>query len=474
MNVKIRQAVCLPVLLFLIFLQGHAAARAFEASGLKTITSAKEADAFIAAFLGEEPESLDEAYLMTGQMKAAVDAAGGFKGLAASLILLGKAKEIFPAYPTVIQGLDAFRVPCRFSVMPADLVLVLDHGAIAGLVTDHFSGDEQKPAAKADAESMTESDTETGPETEPSAFTSTDLALPVPSFNGELPGTLTLPQGEGPFPALILVHGSGPNDRDETVMNIRPFRDLAEGLAKKGIAVYRYDKRTFVYGSEMESDHQITLEDETIADASAAVLLLAGQEKIDPGKIFVLGHSLGGSAIPAIDRELKTSPVKACGYILMAPAARGMDELMREQYDFLYSLKEQISDAEQAEKDRLFKELDQLEDPDSLPDDALIAGAYAPYWRWLAHYNILEAAQEITVPCLLLQGEEDYQVTMKDFEMFRQAIGGKENWTLISYPGLVHLFVSGQKTEGTDVYMREGHVDPQVINDIAEFIQSLS
>ena len=306
-------------------------------------------------------------------------------------------------------------------------------------------------------------------------FDSIELSLPVPSLDGGLPGTLTLPKGEGPFPAVILVHGSGPNDRDETVGSVKPFRDLAEGLAEKGIAVYRYDKRTYVFGEQMKADREITLEEETIEDAVNAAALLCAQEKIDPERIFILGHSLGGNAIPAVAEQLeqeKAGPVRACGFILMAASPRPLDVLMREQYDFLYSLQPEVTKEQQAEKDSIFRELDKLKDLDALAEDETILGICPPYWKWLEQYDILSAAEKITRPCLLLQGEEDYQVTMEDFSLWKEALGEKDNWKMISYPGLTHCFTAGQKTEGSAVYARPEKMNGQVIEDIAAFVNS--
>src|SRR5690606_33004513 len=124
----------------------------------------------------------------------------------------------------------------------------------------------------------------------------------VGSGTWALPGTLTLPKKEGKFPAVILVHGSGPNDRDETLGPNKPFRDLAHGLATRGIAVLRYDKRTLVHPKALASEvgAALTLREETIDDALAAAALLRTIPEVDASKIFVVGHSLGGTAIPRI------------------------------------------------------------------------------------------------------------------------------------------------------------------------------
>ena len=378
----------------------------------RKMETAADADSWIRVFLGDDPASLDGAWEMTAQMETATAMLGGTGGMASSLAKLGEVVEIGSAYEGELMGYKTFFVPCVFSAMSVDLVLTTEDGAIAGLTTGPYSGGKDEDTVSED-------------------FDSIDLALPVPSLEGELPGTLTIPKGDGPFPVVVLIQGSGSSDRDESVASLKPFRNLAEGLAKKGIAVYRFDKRSYVYGTQMMTDKEITLEDESIEDAVNAVQLLAEQEKIDPDRIFVLGHSLGGNAIPAIAQELEKEAVKADGFIMMAASPRPLDELMREQYDFLYSLMPEVTKEQQEEKDTVFAELDKLKDLDSLSDEDIVLGIYSSYWKWLAQYDILNAAQKITVPVLLLQGEEDYQVTMEDYEIWKEALGEKENWKMI-------------------------------------------
>ena len=421
----------------------------------RKMETAADADEFIAAFLGEHPEDLEGGWALSAQMEAAIAQLGGFGGLAKQLAALGTPEKLEPAYEGKVQGMKAFFIPCQFTAMAVDIVLPVQDGAIAGLSTAAYSGGKEETA-----------------EPEESAdFDSVELALPVEGL-GELPGILTVPKGEGPFPAVVLIHGSGASDKDETVGQLKPFRDLAEGLAAQGIAVYRFDKRSYVYGAQMAGNKQITLVDESIEDAVNAVQLLAAQEKIDPDRILVLGHSLGGNAIPAIARALEGTPVKACGFIMMAASPRPLDVLTREQIEYLDSLGQIPEDQRQTYGDML-KDLDKLQDIDSLPEDEPVAGAYPAYWKWLAHYDILQAADEITQPVLLLQGEEDYQVTMEDFGIWQEHFGKKENWMLKSCPGLTHCFTPGVRTEGVNAYIGDKKIDARVISDIEEFVNGI-
>ena len=427
----------------------------------KKMETAEDADEFIAAFLGEHPEELDGGWALSAQMETALAGLGGFGGLAKQFAALGTPQKIESAYEGEIQGYKAFYVPAVFSAMSMDLILVIQDGAIAGVSTGAYSGGKEM-----------ESEPETTPEAGKSAaFDSVELALPVDGL-GELPGILTVPKGEGPFPAVVLIHGSGANDMDETAGSIKPFRDIAEGLAAQGIAVYRFDKRTKTFGEELMANTQFTLEDESVEDAVNAVQMLATRKEIDPDRILVLGHSLGGNAIPAIARALESAPVKACGFIMMAASPRPLDVLTREQIAYLDSLG-QIPEDQRQIYDDMLGDLDKLQDIDSLAENEPVAGAYPAYWKWLENYDILQTAGEITRPVLLMQGEEDYQVTMEDFGIWQKNLGEKANWTLKSYPGLTHCFTPGEKAEGINAYLGEKKMDAQVILDIAEFVNGI-
>ncbi|WP_448910907.1 alpha/beta fold hydrolase [Holdemania massiliensis] len=281
----------------------------------------------------------------------------------------------------------------------------------------------------------------------------------------DLPATLTLPNKEQPVPVIILVHGSGPNDRNETIYGNTVFKDIAYRLAEQGIATLRYDKRTYVYGADCAADIQLTVDQETVHDAVDIVEFMAGQPEVDSAAIYVLGHSLGGLCIPRIAAETP----QAAGYIMMAAPVTDLASLMRFQYAHLAQFMN--TDQEKAAVDAALAELDKLNQLDQLADDELVAGAYPAYWKDLLAYDPVKTAEAITKPVLVLQGEEDYQVPLQEYETWKAAYGERSNWTFHSYPGLSHLMMPGDfDVNPNTYYMQKAIVDEQVTKDIAAFI----
>lgn len=287
-----------------------------------------------------------------------------------------------------------------------------------------------------------------------------------------LPGTLSLPKGNGPFPAVILVHGSGPHDRDETIGPNKPFRDLAHGLASRGIAVLRYEKRTKEHPILMSlSASTITVKEETVDDAVAAVEALSGQEKIDSKRIFVLGHSLGGMLIPRIGRAAP----KIAGFISLAGSTRPLEDLVLEQTRKLLSLDGKPTEEAQKKVREIEQQVARIKSPklsEDTPKSELPLGVPAKYWLDLRGYEPARAAKELPKPMLILQGERDYQVTMEDFANWRKALGSRKDVKFISYPKLNHLFVEGEgKGRSTPAeYSVPGNVAKAVVEDIVKWI----
>lgn len=303
----------------------------------------------------------------------------------------------------------------------------------------------------------------------PDSFTECEVTVGTGEW--QLPGTLTVPKGDGPFPAVVLVHGSGPQDRDETILVNKPFRDLAWGLASNGVAVLRYDKRTKVYPQKMAVMQGMTVKEEVIDDAVTAVELIRKQDRIDFQRVFVLGHSLGGTLA---SRIAKADP-GISGVIVMAGSTRPMEDVILEQVTYIASLGGELSADEKAKLEELKKQIAMLKSPEfnkDTPASQLPLGVPASYWLDLRGYNPAQAAQGISKSILVLQGGRDYQVTEKDFDIWKQHLSGHENATLKLYPNLNHLFMAGEGKATPAEYEKPGHVAGDVVNDIAGWVKS--
>ncbi|MFH1755058.1 MAG: alpha/beta fold hydrolase [Candidatus Latescibacterota bacterium] len=285
-----------------------------------------------------------------------------------------------------------------------------------------------------------------------------------------LPATLSIPARSGKVPAVVLVHGSGPQDRDESIGPNKPFCDLASGLASLGIAVLRYDKRTMVHALTLAAVRDsITVNEETIEDVLAAVEFLRGREMVDSNRMYVLGPSLGGMLIPRIgslDRSI-------AGFILLAAPSRPLEDEILEQVSYLSQLDGQVTESEQADLDRITDQVARVKEPGlsvDTPSSDLPLGVPAKYWLDLRGYSPAGAAPDIPQPMLILQGERDYQVTMEDFRGWQAALSARNNIKFKSYPLLNHLFMEGQDKSAPDEYEKPGHVAAVVIRDIADWI----
>lgn len=297
-----------------------------------------------------------------------------------------------------------------------------------------------------------------------------ERSVTVGAAGFKLPGTLTLPVGEGKHPLVILVHGSGPQDRDETLGPNKPFRDLAWGLAGCGIATLRYEKRTKVYGAAcVPQGRQMDYDTESVDDAVAIVRWAKTQPEIAADSIYVLGHSLGATLAPRIAERADG----VAGIVLVAALARPFEDAVVEQMVYISSLQGASGDAEKQIADIKrqadnIKKLGTLEFDDKVP---LLLGIPRSYWAFANAYKPVEVAAGLTLPMLILQGERDYQVTMEDFGLWRFGLLRNKNAFFKSYPKLNHLLQEGSGKATPFEYNRESPVAGYVIEDIASFIR---
>ncbi|MGL5677164.1 MAG: stalk domain-containing protein [Cellulosilyticaceae bacterium] len=285
----------------------------------------------------------------------------------------------------------------------------------------------------------------------------------------KLPATLTLPKGEGDFPVVVLVHGSGPNDRDETVGGVKPFRDIAYGLAEQGIATLRYDKRTYVHMQEMMMNPSLfDYEEEVIEDALSAVELMKNTPQINKDQIFVLGHSLGAMSIPMISSK----DTGVAGYVMVAGPARNLVDVVLEQVDYLAT----VQGMPQAQKEMYVQMVTQQAEavraltPTSTVAEMNFMGINNKVWGDLNVYDQVAVAKTMTEPLLVIQGGRDYQVTMEDFKLWEQNLSGMANVTLKDYADLNHILITGEGKSVPDEYYMPAEVSGEVIKDLASFI----
>jgi uncharacterized protein len=367
----------------------------------------------------------------------------------------GAFQAITSADTSQVQGLQVVRMQCKFENSLLDATVVFNPDGKLGALS--FQPHQVPPA----------------PWTPP-AYAKQDSfsEQPLTLVNGkfELPGTLTVPAGNGPFPAVVLVQGSGPEDQDETLGPNKPFKDLAWGLASRGIVVFRYTKRTQKYGAQSSDDPvRLTVEDETISDARAAVALVVKQPKVDPKQVFLLGHSLGAYLAPRI----ATGDTEIAGIVMLAANARPLEKVVLEQIHYLVATSGAPTEAEQKRIQAAEEGAKQIENPDLKPDDKIAflgATMYGAYWLDLRGYDPLKTAAKLKIPIFIVQGGRDYQVTPSNFQAWSDALSNHKNVTLRTYPDLDHLFMHGTGASKPSDYARPDHVSAGVVESIATFI----
>jgi dienelactone hydrolase len=291
----------------------------------------------------------------------------------------------------------------------------------------------------------------------------------------EIGGTLSFPDDHEKHPLVIIVHGSGPLDRNGSTGNLQAYKDLAWGLSTNGICVFRYDKRSFVHGGKlfMESykGNDYTPYDEIVEDVFLAIDLMKKDPHVDTNRIFLVGHSQGGMMLPLIAKQANVR-----GIMLLAANARPIQDLLIEQMNYLYpdsaltinNYNEKvriIGQAKFAKKKKL---------PKDTPMDSLPFGVRASYWNYLNAYDPVKTFKKVTLPVLVLQGERDYQATMADFEIWQKAAKKRKGiTTFIAYPKLNHFFVRGEGFSKPAEYQVSGSVDEKVLQDITGWINGV-
>jgi dienelactone hydrolase len=285
----------------------------------------------------------------------------------------------------------------------------------------------------------------------------------------QLAAVITTPKDGNSFPIVVLVHGSGPNDMDETIGPNKPFKDIAAGLAVNGIASIRYVKRTVIYPQEFGKAY--TVKEEVLDDALQAIALAKKVEGVDTKQIYVLGHSLGGMLAPRI----ATLAPDLKGIILAAAPARSLPDIIIEQNKYMVS---QIKDTSAVMQKNLADAITEIEKAKitklgKMKPDSIILGLPASYWADLNSYNQVETAKKLKQRIFILQGGYDFQVTETDFNLWKEALSANSNVSFKLYPDFNHLFSQQEAKGNATQYQKPSNVEQRTIEDLANWIKEL-
>jgi len=307
----------------------------------------------------------------------------------------------------------------------------------------------------------------------PFPYRSEEVSIPNPAAPGvTLAGTLTLPEGKGPFPAAILISGSGAQDRDETLAGHKPFAVIADHLTRNGFAVLRHDDRGT---AKSTGDHSKGTSADFATDANAAFALLASRPDIRADAIGFIGHSEGGMIAPI---AMAGNPKVAYAVLLAGPGTK-LDQLMLSQQRLIGSqMGRSEADLDKAEPvfARIFAAVAKAKDnaeteaaiaailtpqaradfglPADAPASLLTARLGGPWFRYFLNYDPVPNLSRITVPVLAINGALDRQVpAAENLAAIRKATATNKDVTIAELPGLNHLFQTA-KTGGLGEYQQ--------------------
>jgi dienelactone hydrolase len=271
-------------------------------------------------------------------------------------------------------------------------------------------------------------------------------------------------------PAAVLLAGSGPEDRDETIGRNKPLKDLAWGLASRGVAVLRFDKVTYARAKELGRARDFTVSDEYLPQALAAIGLLRQHPAVDAGRVFVAGHSLGGTVAPRV----AAAEPSVAGLVILAGGTQPLHWAAVRQFRYLASLDPAAAAAAQPTIDAIIRQANVVDSPGlspATPDSELPFGTPAAYWLDLRGYDPAAAAAALGKPMLIVQGGRDYQATVaEDLAGWRAALDGHADVTIRVYEPDNHLFFPGTGPSQPAEYEPAQHMDPAVVANIASWL----
>jgi pimeloyl-ACP methyl ester carboxylesterase len=318
----------------------------------------------------------------------------------------------------------------------------------------------------------------------PYPYREEDVTYANKAAGNTLAGTLTIPPGKGPFPAVLLISGSGPNDRDESAFGHKPFLILADYLTRKGVAVLRADKRGI---GKSTGDLANATTADFASDAEAGVQYLKTRAEVDPHRIGLIGHSEGGTIAPMV----AASDPGVRFIVLMAgpgvPGDQSIVEQVRLIEEAAGATKEKA--AQDADKQREIFALVEKEKDDTVLDkelratlsgqmpeaqmDVAIQQLTSPWMRYTLTYDPAIALRKVACPVLALNGEKDVQVSSaQNLPAIKKALeeGGNKHAEIDELPGLNHLFQTAKTGSPTEYAQSEETIAPVALDKIAGWI----
>lgn len=419
------------------------------------------ATGFVADILNKEFKKAYEDYTFTKEMKAAIDEAALGQILIATKMQYGEFIGQLTNYIVEADDYNAVFVQLEFEKDKMAFQVSFDmENKIAGFFFKEYKEMDDTTSVTnsdelaADDISMVDGDYE-------------ELEFGLAEYL--LPATLSTTKETNLI--VVMVHGSGPNDRDVTIGPNKVFKDIEQGLLAENVGSFRYDKRTLVYGSKIAADNTFGLYEETVEDCVLAVKKIReiyGKAM----KVVVLGHSQGGYSIPFIAKELDKEGLEVNGYIIMAGNYSPIYKLIERQIEYLGKLDGDFSDEEKKQLKDIVDGFEPLINGEEVDADTSFFYATAGYWKTFIDYKIDEDIKYMTQPTLVLNGDRDYQVPFEEVELWRQVLN-KDKSEFQIFKGLNHLMIKGEGEPNPQEYYKQGHVDDEVIKRILDFLSGL-
>ncbi|WP_063015483.1 alpha/beta hydrolase family protein [Nocardia nova] len=301
------------------------------------------------------------------------------------------------------------------------------------------------------------------------AFDEEEIALETAV--GPVPGTVSVPRRTATrHPAVVLLSGGGPFDRDGTAGANKTMKDIAWGLATGGLVVLRFDKPSHLEAARGGNWADITPTADYVPPAVAAVRALRARADVDPCRIFVLGHSMGGRYAP---RVAAAEPAIA-GVILLAADTQPMQRAAVRVARYLTAVAPESARAVLPDPGELLVQAERVERADlseSTPAGELPLGLAAGTWLDLREYDPVATALAVRKPMFIAQGGRDYQVTVADdLAGWRQAFDGRGDVDIRVYESDDHMLFAGSGPSTPSDYEAPQHVDEAVVADIAAWV----